>query len=149
MGYRSDVGIGLAFPNKAAARAFVLKAQACLALDDVDDVLSEYSVVCGANAQEPVLFLAYYESTKWYPSYPEVQAHDALRSLAEEAGATTLFVRTGEDVGDDEDDTNYSVDSIELQELLRETIQITRSVSCDIPPGASTPIDLLLDGVLI
>ena len=100
MGYRSNVALGIAFVNRAAAREFVLKMQACQP-EDMRQALSEYAVVCDSNAQEPVMFLAHFENVKWYPSYPDVIAHDGLRSLAEEAGATTRFVRVGEDIGDD------------------------------------------------
>jgi hypothetical protein len=149
MGYRSDVAIGIALPNKAAAREFVLKARACLALDDAYDALSEYSVVHDSNAQEPVMFLTHMENVKWYPSYTDVMAHDALRSLAEEAGATTRFVRVGEDLGDDEDVMGYEVDNVYLQQLLQDAIQMRRTVDCDIPPGGGSPLDLLLEEVLI
>ena len=102
-------------------------------------------VVFGASEQEPVMFLGHYESTKWYPSYPEVMAHAVLGTLAVNEGATTRFVRTGEDLGDDEETTDYSLDhdNMGLQELLQETIQITRRVSCDIPYDASTPLSLI------
>lgn len=144
MGYRSDVAIGLAFVNKAAARDFVLKVQACQP-EDVRQALAEYAVVLDASDLAPVLFLAYYEHIKWYPSYPEVIAHCAVINLAVDEGATTRFVRTGEDVGDDEETTDYSLDhdNMELQEYLVDTIQITRRVSCDIPPDASTPLSLI------
>jgi hypothetical protein len=142
MGYRSDVAIGMAFVNRAAAREFVLKVQACQP-EDMRQALAEYSVVCDSNAQEPVMFLAHFESVKWYPSYPDVIAHDALRSLAEEAGATTRFVRVGEDLGDDEDAMGYEVDNMGLQEALQDAIQMRRTVDCDIPPGSGTPIDLI------
>jgi len=140
VGYRSDVGIGMAFVNKAAAREFVLKVQACQP-DHVREALTEYSVVFGASEQEPVLFLGHYESTKWYPSYPEVMAHAVLGTLAEEAGAATRFVRTGEDIGDDEE-TDSSYIPL-LHECLYDVIQITRRVSCDIPYDASTPLSLI------
>jgi len=142
MGYRSNVALGIAFVNRAAAREFVLKMQACQP-EDMRQALAEYSVVCDSNAQEPVMFLAHFENVKWYPSYPDVIAHDGLRSLAEEAGATTRFVRVGEDLGDDEDEINYSVDNMGLQEVLQDAIQMRRTVDCDIPPGSGTPIDLI------
>ena len=142
MGYRSDVAIGMAFVNRAAAREFVLKMQACQP-EDMRQALAEYSVVHGSNAQEPVMFLAHFESVKWYPSYPDVIAHDGLRSLAEEAGATTRFVRVGEELGDDEDGMDYEVDNMGLQEALQDAIQMRRTVDCDIPPGGGTPIDLI------
>jgi len=144
MGYRSNVALGIAFVNRAAAREFVLKMQACQP-EDMRQALAEYAVVHGSNAQEPVMFLAHFENVKWYPSYPDVIAHDGLRSLAEEAGATTRFVRVGEDIGDDEDDTNYSVDNdnMGLQEALQEAIHIRRTVECDIPPGSGIPIGLI------
>jgi len=142
MGYRSDVAMGMAFVNRAAAREFVLKMQACQP-EDVRQALTEYSVVLGASEQEPVMFLAHFECVKWYFSYPDVIAHDGLRSLAEEAGATTRFVRVGEDIGDDEDEINYSVDNMGLQEALQDAIQMRRTVDCDIPPGGGTPIDLI------
>jgi len=142
MGYRSDVAIGMAFVNRTAAREFVLKMQACQP-EDVRQALAEYSVVSGASEQEPVLFLGHYESVKWYASYPDVIAHDALRSLAEEVGATTRFVRVGEDLGDDEDAMGYEVDNMGLQEALQDAIQVRRTVDCDIPPGGGTPIDLI------
>jgi hypothetical protein len=142
MGYRSDVAIGMAFPNRATAREFVLKMQACQP-EDVRQALSDYSVVHGSNAQEPVMFLAHFENVKWYPSYPDVIAHDGLRSLAEEAGATIRFVRVGEELGDDEDGMDYEVDNMGLQEALQDAIQLRRTVDCDIPPGGGTPIDLI------
>jgi hypothetical protein len=142
MGYRSDVAIGMAFPNRATAREFVLKMQACQP-EDVRQALAEYSVVSGASEQEPVLFLAHFENVKWYPSYPDVIAHDGLRSLAEEAGATIRFVRVGEELGDDEDGMDYEVDNMGLQEALQDAIQLRRTVDCDIPPGGGTPIDLI------
>jgi len=142
MGYRSNVALGIAFVNRAAAREFVLKMQACQP-EDMRQALAEYAVVHGSNAQEPVMFLAHFENVKWYPSYPDVIAHDGLRSLAEEAGATTRFVRVGEDIGDDEDEINYSVDNMGLQEALQDAIQMRRTVDCDIPPGGGTPIDLI------
>lgn len=147
MGYRSDVAIGLAFVNKAAARDFVLKVQACQP-EDVRQALTEYSVVLGASEQEPVLFLGYYEDVKWYPTYPDVIAHATLSTLAEEAGAATRFVRIGDELCDDDDSSSsadggdYQVHEKLLDHLL-EAISITRRVSCDIPPDGSTPLSLI------
>jgi hypothetical protein len=144
MRYRSDVGIGMAFVNKAAAREFVLKVQACQP-ETVREALTEYSLVFGSSDSEPVMFLGHYEDVKWYPSYPAVQAHHHLLTLAEEAGAATRFVRTGEDIGDDEetDSSTGSGYTPLLHECLFDAIQITRRVSCDIPHGAFTPISLI------
>lgn len=140
MGYRSDVAIGMAFRNKAAAREFVLKVQACQP-EVVRQALTEYSVVLGASEQERVLFLGHYESVKWYPSYEDVIAHHTLSGLAEEAGAATRFVRVGQEVGDDED--NYSGTDDKLEDYLFSAIYLTRQVVCDMPPGASTPVSLI------
>ena len=141
MGYRSDVAVGMAFVNKAAAREFVLKVQACQP-EDVREALTEYSAVFGSSEQEPVVFLGHYEDVKWYPSYPDVQAHHLLLSLALEAGAATRFARTGEDIGDDEEQLD-GPPAGDLTDILFDAIQIMRRVSCEIPHDAPTPLTLI------
>jgi hypothetical protein len=101
MGYRSDVAVGIVFADEAKLKDFALKVVA-FQPDNVRKALKEYCVPIEGVGR---LISGYFESTKWYDSYEEVQGHIRLQELAREHGAGTAFLRLGEE--DDDNEINF------------------------------------------
>lgn len=134
MGYRSDVAYTIRFtpeystekmpvdpkPMRDAFFTFIAEAKSKPA---TELAMKEVSV------EEDKLQLNFYcDSVKWYDSFPEVESHEQLVSLAREWVADcpyigVIFVRVGEELEDNvwESDGNYDWD----------WLQISRSVVLD------------------
>lgn len=96
MGYRSDVAYVIKFDDIEQRDAFVVLMRAknnaliTQALDEIDH----------DDDKDPIITFSC-ESTKWYESFPDVQAHHTLMDQAHELyGAGYRFVRIGEDPND-------------------------------------------------
>lgn len=85
MGYRSDVYLRIAQP-------LVEVVDAARKLDDKLDEMLKHGTCDGSKTD------FHWEWTKWYNSYPEVQAVDSLLSMLQDDDYG--FIRLGEDDGD-------------------------------------------------
>jgi hypothetical protein len=134
MGYRSDVAVGIVFADEAKLKDFALKVVA-FQPDNVRKALKEY---CVPIESEGRLISGYFESTKWYDSYEEVQGHIRLQELAREHGAGTAFLRLGEE--DDDNEINFMepdewlTDDNEgledMMQVLYDNFQFERKIDC-------------------
>ena len=99
MGYRSDVAYIIRFKDVSALREFV----AVNAINEgTRDALEECDVFIGSSDDYPELRFAV-DDVKWYPSFPDVQAHEELLAYfdrQEEPTAGYVFVRLGEENDD-------------------------------------------------
>lgn len=93
MGYRSDVGYVIKFPNEDALNAF--KVSTLFEDKELRDALAECE-----TRNLAITFHA--ESVKWYESYPYVDSHERLLSAAceEPFNAGVRFIRVGEEYDD-------------------------------------------------
>lgn len=124
MGYRSDVAYTIRFKDVGAMTLFITEAKDKgleKALDECDIVQDKFQINFSA------------EGVKWYDSYPEVQAHQALIKLAKDwcegdrhehtrqTGDSTymageeyklgfIFAAVGEDTNDCEEDCDGDSD---------------------------------------
>ena len=97
MGYRSDVAIGMAFPDKDALVRFVTSAR-FKGDEHINSELAEYGVTVYDSM---ALLHVNFADVKWYDNYPDVDAHQRLLALATDMGAGTAFVRIGEELTGD------------------------------------------------
>jgi|Laugrespbdmm15sn_2_1035079.scaffolds.fasta_scaffold92470_2 hypothetical protein len=136
MGYRSDVAYTIRFVheddtnNKQSFYTFLAEAKAnaatalCFTTPDVPSWVFEVD-------EENYQINFYADSVKWYDSFSEVQAHEALLSLAKEWDEDTdnhsciayIFVRIGEDKNDVEVREGGDVDY--------DWVHVSRSISRD------------------
>lgn len=96
VGYRSDVAIGIGFPNKDAMIAFLSGVKLKGDIIPMED-LAHYKV---AYNTEMVLLVARFTDVKWYESALDVKCHHDLLGEAGEAGFGTAFIRIGEEYND-------------------------------------------------
>jgi hypothetical protein len=93
MGYYSSVKYVVEFPNVEHMKGFVavnrLRNEHMIqAFDELQMVPHVYQI------------RADFPDTRWYDSDPEIQAHNEILRLAEEAGYTVAFVKSGEEAED-------------------------------------------------
>lgn len=112
MGYRSDVGLGIIFPDENKLNEFCQKVMA-FQPETVRLALEEYCRPFSHIAEG--LIIASFEDVKWYPSYDIVQGHETLQILAREHGAATAFVRVGEELTDTEREILEPINSSEME----------------------------------
>ena len=134
MGYRSDVAVGIVFADEAKLKDFALKVVA-FQPDNVREALKEYCVPIEGGGR---LISGYFESTKWYDSFEEVQGHVRLQELAREHGAGTAFIRLGEEADDNEtdflepdgeqDDDDDKL--MEMMQVLYDNFNFVRKIDC-------------------
>ena len=117
MGYYSDVAIGIAFPNKEAATAFLCSVR--LNNKMPPDELAHYKVTIDPDM---VVLHARFEEIKWYEAYPHVQCHHGMLGLAGDQDYGTAFVRVGEDYGDIECEISGEFDLWEFFGIRREVV---------------------------
>jgi hypothetical protein len=121
MGYRSDVAYTIRFVheddtnNKQSFYTFLAEAKAKAATAACFNELgwAEFEI---DEARYRINFSC--EDVKWYESFPDVQCHEALLSLANEwdedednnSGIAFQFVRIGEETDDIQDNRSESAD---------------------------------------
>jgi len=103
MGYRSDVALGMGFPNAESLKVFLSSVK--LHASVPYDVLETYTIrdIGGWGLDKTthgVLMFTRFYDVKWYEGYPEVEAHKRLLRSAHDFGASTAFIRIGEDSDD-------------------------------------------------
>jgi hypothetical protein len=100
MGYRSDVLLGIAFPNTDAMIAFA-SAQRVTGDEHTANAIKRYGVThMSADWGEGVVMWTYFEYVKWYTDYPEIKAHELILEAAREAEYSTIFTEVGEEYAD-------------------------------------------------
>lgn len=129
MGYRSDVAIGMAFPDREALVAFLTAVR----LDNTipAEELARYEVTDAGEVG--VLLHAYFLGVKWYDSYRDVQCHTNMLCTAAESGAGTAFVR----IGEEDDDVEVEIDAAEVAFDLYNYFGVSRQLHC---PRSGTAI---------
>jgi hypothetical protein len=135
MGYRSDVALGIAFPNKAALITFV-SAQRITGDNHMQEAIKQYRVThmsCGFG--EGVVLWVSYEDAEWDPLYEYVRAHEQIIANAKLLDYSTIFVEIGEEIND----IKFEVDHKDKSdgEVLYECFNISRRV---IQPNTSEDI---------
>ena len=100
MGYRSDVALGIAFPNKAALTAFA-SAQLLTGTKEMQEAIKQYRVThMSAGYGENVVLWVSMEDVKWYPEYSGVTAFNQIMQNARDLEYSTIEIEIGEDVDD-------------------------------------------------
>jgi hypothetical protein len=96
MGYRSDVAIGIAFPNREAMIGFLTSIK--LKGDVIQpEELAHYKA---SQDTDTVILHARFSDVKWYDSYPDVQCHHRLINTAQAEDFATAFICIGEESND-------------------------------------------------
>jgi len=100
MGYRSDVALGIAFPNKAALTAFA-SAQLVTGTMGMQEAIKQFGVthMSGGYGEHLVLWVSM-EDVKWYSDYPSVTAFNQIMQNARDLEYPTVEIEIGEDIGD-------------------------------------------------
>lgn len=127
MGYRSDVALGIAFPNKAALTAFA-SAQIVTGTKEMQEAIKEYRVThMSAGYGESVVLWASFEDIKWYSEYQGVQSNEQILANAKLLDYSTIFIEIGEDV----DDIKYEVDEGSKSDvgILYDCLGISRRIT--------------------
>jgi hypothetical protein len=93
--------------------------------------LAHYTV---SDAGEPgVLLHAYFDSVKWYESYPDVKCHINLMSMARDSGAGSAFIN----IGEEPNDIAVEIDTAEVDLDLYDFFGVSRQIN---RPDTGTPI---------
>jgi hypothetical protein len=123
MSYRSDALIAYQFKSREGLIAFFTE-QKLKGDKATATAIDEYTIV---DYDSVLVAYAYFESIKWYDSFPSVQAHTHMYHNANDKGIATLFIRLGEDLNDDEYDENNNDDQ-SPDYMLHELFQINRNI---------------------
>ena len=126
MGYRSDVVLGVAFPNTEALVSFV-SAQRITGDTNMQEAIKEYKVThMSSGWGEGVVLWASFVGVKWYSDYSDVKAHQMII-----ANATTLEYSTVEiEIGEEINDVKFEVDYRDKSDggMLYECFNIRREI---------------------
>ena len=119
MGYQSQGAIRIVGPRDVLLGALARMVLTRKDLIKLDEALEEYRIVQHPPDAELVIVGLTYDSWKWYDSYPDIQAIEAIWStLSAEEGVDAAFVRIGED--NDDVETRYiGNDAFELASVVR------------------------------
>ena len=126
MGYRSDVALGIAFPNSEALIAFA-SAQRVTGDKYMQEALKEYRVTHMSSAWEGgVVLWASFEQVKWYSDYSDVKAHERIIDNAATLDYSTVKIEVGEDL----DDVKFEVDYRDKSDggMLYECFNLRREI---------------------
>ena len=129
MGYRSDVAYAIRFKNKEHRIRFM----AAQAIDPLIK-LEEFKLV-GDD-----VVLLHFEDVKWYSDYEDVKCHERLLEEAKEQDCGWEFCRVGEETGDIESESDYSIDDLGHEVYPPELIQPSQSVYIH-EEGEAYPVD--------
>jgi len=131
MGYRSDVGIALAFKTKGECDKFIMAYKL-----KAPEFWNEMVVGAWDRVDDRVL-VGHYDWIKWHPIYDDVKGVlDMIDLAVESCNATYRFVRVGEECDDietiEEDDN-----ADENTPMLCDYVDVRRSVDI----SAGEPLD--------
>lgn len=129
MGYRSDVAYIIAAPAEDMV-AFITKCR--MSEPETEIALKECTL---SRLGNKLLYLAYgVSNVKWYDSYPEVDSHNKLWSLAGEAAEANPFEGQKCVIGESDDDADN--DDFGAGEYgLYTMVSISRSIVFDVNAG--------------
>lgn len=119
MGYLSQGAIRIVGSRDVLLGALARMVLTRKDLTELNSALEEYRIVQHPIDAEFVIVGLTYDSWKWYDSYPDIQAIEAIWStLSAEEGVDAAFVRVGEN--DDDVETRYIGDNaFELASVVR------------------------------
>ena len=100
MGYRSDVVLGIAFPNTAALISFVSAQRINSKYPDVMEVLKDYVVTNADGYSSHVVLWARYADVKWNAVYNIIKINDDILACAKDAEYSTIYIEVGEEYND-------------------------------------------------
>ena len=136
MGYRSDVFLRIAEP-------LVEVVQAAAKLDPkLEEILKEGECEHGSKTD------FYWESIKWYDSYPEIQAIEGMLDDLDEDDYG--FIRLGEDQGDIEpkgypsEYDMYTSTTVDWQVSMKKTEHLGRLITEN--DDQNKPLGIIIDG---
>lgn len=141
MGYRSDVLLGIAFPNTDAMIAFA-SAQRVTGDEHTANAIKRYGVThMSADWGEGVVMWAYFGGVKWYEDFPDVAAHRHLIDAANEEDYSTIMIEIGEETSDTryEVEPRYEVEHRDKSDggMLYECFDLVREIK---RPATSQPL---------
>lgn len=118
MGYLSQGAIRIVGSRDVLLGALARMVLTRKDLTELNSALEEYRIVQHPIDAEFVIVGLTYDSWKWYDSYPDIQAIEAIWStLSAEEGVDAAFVRVGEN---DDVETRYIGDNaFELASVVR------------------------------
>ena len=127
MGYRSDVALGIAFPNSEALIAFA-SAQRVTGDKYMQEALKEYRVThMSSGFGEGVVLWAKFEGVKWYSDYEDVKAHQRIMENARLLEYSTVEIEIGEEINDVRFEVNQGEKSDEG--MLYECFSVSRQIT--------------------
>lgn len=107
MGYRSDVVLGVAFPNTEALISFV-SAQRITGDKHMQEAIKEYKIThMSSGWGEGVVLWASFVGVKWYPDFEDVKAHEQIIDNATTLDYSTVKIEIGEDLDDVKCEVDY------------------------------------------
>jgi hypothetical protein len=115
MGYRSDVAVGIGFTSREALVAFLATYRLASDPSTMDQLLEDFRITELGNR---LVLHCNYNDIKWYDSYEDVKRVHRLLSEANEAGASTAFIRIGEEDNDIETEFNENDEQTQLWEFF-------------------------------
>jgi len=127
MGYRSDVALGIAFPNKAALTAFA-SAQLVTGTKEMQEAIKQFGVThMSAGYGEHLVLWVSMEDVKWYSDYPGVTAFNQIMQNAKDLEYPTIEIEIGEDI----DDIKFEVTDGDKADAscLYETLGVSRRIT--------------------
>ena len=127
MGYRSDVALGIAFPNKAALTAFA-SAQLVTGTKEMQEAIKQFGVThMSAGYGEHLVLWVSMEDVKWYSDYPDVAAFNQIMQNAKDLEYPTIEIEIGEDI----DDIKFEVTDGDKADAscLYETLGVSRRIT--------------------
>lgn len=127
MGYRSDVALGIAFPNKAALTAFA-SAQLVTGTKEMQEAIRQFGVThMSAGYKEHLVLWVSMEDVKWYSDYPGVTAFNQIMQNARDLEYPTIEIEIGEDI----DDVKFAVTDGDKADVscLYETLGVSRRIT--------------------
>jgi hypothetical protein len=124
MGYRSEVAYVIAFEDKTTLNEFI--SLVMLKGGAEAEALKECAIEVSERGFSCYRINFYQDDTKWYDSYPEVQAHTWLYQYAVERFGDKCayrFLRIGEEQADIEDEHSDPSDKFDLyQDFFSKTV---------------------------
>ena len=115
MGYRSDVAVGIGFTSREALVAFLATYRLASDPSTMDQLAEDFRIT---ELGKAIILHCNYSDIKWYDSYDDVKRVHRLLSEANEAGASTAFIRIGEEDNDIETEFNENEEHSQLWEFF-------------------------------
>ncbi len=115
MGYRSDVAVGIGFTSREALVAFLATYRLAADPSTMNQLAEDFRIT---ELGKTIILHCNYNHIKWYDSYEDVKRVHRLLSAANEAGASTAFIRIGEGDNDIETEFNENDEQTQLWEFF-------------------------------